>query len=247
VSLSDDRDTLLRSIEDARRSLTELDSRRHELGAALVKMEAQLTVCGAVPEVVGPAAGLAVLQPLSSAAKIALFRGLFRGRTDVFPRLWANSRTGKRGYAPACANEWARGVCEKPRVKCGECPNQAFLPVEDRVVLDHLQGRHVIGVYPLLPDETCWFLAIDLDKASWGEDVSALRETCRALGLPVAVERSRSGTGAHVWFFFAAPVFASAARKLGCHLITETMSRRHELSMASYDRLFPNPAIKAQP
>ena len=180
-------------------------------------------------------------QPvLSSMDKVALFRQLFRGRTDVFPKYWANVKTGKRGYAPACANEWVRGTCEKPRVKCGECPNQAFLPVEDRVLLDHLQGRHVVGVYPLLPDETCWFLAIDLDKAAWTDDVAALRETCAALGLPTAVERSRSGTGAHVWFFFTAPVPATLARQLGCFVITETMSRRHELSMTSYDRLFPN-------
>jgi superfamily II DNA or RNA helicase len=176
----------------------------------------------------------------SSAEKIALFRSLFRGRLDVFPRLWTNSRTGKRGYAPACANEWVRGVCEKPRIKCGECPNQAFLPVGDQVILDHLQGHHVVGVYPLLTDETCWLLAIDLDKASWMEDVTALRETCRDIGVPPAVERSRSGNGAHVWFFFSAPVPASAGRRMGCHIVTETMSRRHELSMDSYDRLFPN-------
>ena len=237
---SDDRESLLRAIAESRRRLAEIDSQRLELAATLSKLDAQLAASVDEPEALGPAEELAVLQPLSSAAKIALFRKLFRGRTDVFPRLWANSRTGKRGYSPACANEWVRGVCEKPRVKCGECPNQGFLPVEDRVVLDHLQGHHVIGVYPLLQDETCWFLAIDLDKASWGEDVSALRETCRMLGITVAVERSRSGTGAHVWFFFTAPVPAATARKLGCHVITETMSRRHQLSMASYDRLFPN-------
>ena len=235
---SDDRESLLRVIVESRRRLAEIDAERLELAAALSILEARFTASISEPEVVGPAAQPAVVQPLSTAAKLALFRKLFRGRVDVFPRLWANSKTGKRGYSPACANEWVRGVCEKPRVKCSECPNQAFLPVEDRVVLDHLQGHHVIGVYPLLQDETCWFLAIDLDKASWGDDVSALRETCSALGLPVAVERSRSGTGAHVWFFFSAPVAASAARKLGCHVITETMSRRHELSMASYDRLF---------
>jgi len=176
----------------------------------------------------------------STGEKVALFRSLFRGRDDVFPRLWTNSKSGKRGYAPACANDWVRGVCEKPRVKCGQCPNQAFVPVEDRVVLDHLLGHHVIGVYPLLTDETCWFLAIDLDKASWVEDVAALRETCDGLGVHAAVERSRSGKGAHIWFFFAAPVPASTARRMGCYLVTETMSRRHQLSMDSYDRLFPN-------
>ena len=178
--------------------------------------------------------------PVTSAEKVSLFRSRFRGRDDIYPRFWTNARTGRKGYAPACANEWVRGVCEKPRVKCGECPHQAFLPVEDQVILDHLQGRHIVGVYPLLTDETCWLLAADFDKTSWAEDVAAFVETCRRVDLPAAVERSRSGNGAHVWFFFAAPVTAATARKMGCYLITETMTRRHQLSMESYDRLFPN-------
>ncbi|MGH7855926.1 MAG: TOTE conflict system archaeo-eukaryotic primase domain-containing protein, partial [Candidatus Binatia bacterium] len=103
-----------------------------------------------------------------------------------------------------------------------------------------LQGRHVMGVYPLLEDETCWFLAADFDKSSWKDDVAAFVETCHLVGVPVAIERSRSGNGAHAWFFFIAPVSANVARRMGCYLITETMSRRHELSMESYDRLFPN-------
>jgi hypothetical protein len=178
--------------------------------------------------------------PSTAGEKVALFRARFRGRADIYPTFWTNARTGRKGYAPACRNEWVRGICEKPRVKCGECPNQAFLPVGDHVILDHLQGRHVVGVYPLLTDETCWFLAADFDKTSWTDDVAAFVDTCRIVGLPAAVERSRSGNGAHVWFFFSAPVAASTARKMGCYLITETMSRRHQLGMESYDRLFPN-------
>ena len=176
----------------------------------------------------------------TSVEKVALFRSLFRGRDDVYPRLWANPKTGRTGYAPACTNEWVRGVCDKPRVKCGECPAQAFLPFTGQVILDHLQGRHVVGMYPLLHDETCWFLAVDFDKRAWVEDVAAFLETCRTIGIAPAVERSRSGNGAHVWFFFTAPVAAVIARKMGCYLITETMARRHQISMASYDRLFPN-------
>ena len=172
--------------------------------------------------------------------KITLFLRLFKGREDVYPKLWQNQKTGKKGYSPACANEWVRGVCQKPRVKCGECPNQAFFPVTADTVLDHLQGRHVIGVYSLLKDETCWFLAADFDKKAWQDDVLAFTETCRRLDVPYAIERSRSGNGAHVWFFFSSPVPAAMARKMGSYLITETMSRRHQLSMASYDRLFPN-------
>ncbi len=125
-------------------------------------------------------------------------------------------------------------------MKCGECSNQAFLPITVDTVLDHLQGRHVIGVYPMLKDETCWLLAADFDKEAWREDVLAFTETCRHVGVPYAIERSRSGNGAHVWFFFDSPVAASTARKMGGYLITETMARRHQLSMASYDRLFPN-------
>jgi hypothetical protein len=178
--------------------------------------------------------------PHSAADKVALFRRLFRGREDVFPTRFTSKKTGKAGYAPACRNKFCPGVCDLPRIKCGECPNQAFVPVDDGAVLAHLQGRHVMGIYPLLADDTCWFLAVDFDKGTWADDVIAFIETARRIGLPIAVERSRSGNGAHVWFFFSAPVAASVARKMGCHLITETMSRRHQLGMDSYDRLFPS-------
>lgn len=178
----------------------------------------------------------------SSQEKVRLFRSLFCGREDVFPKLWT-SRAGKKGYSPACANEWTTGVCgktHKPPVKCSECSNRKFLPVTDQVIIDHLQGRHVIGVYPMLPDDICHFLAADFDKETWMDDVRAFRETCKNMSIPVAVERSRSGNGAHAWFFFTGPVSAATARAMGCYLITETMSRRHELSMESYDRLFPS-------
>lgn len=177
---------------------------------------------------------------LSTDEKIAIFRRRFRGREDVFPKMWINRKTGKKGYAPACANEWASGICDKPRIKCGDCPHRMFIPLSDKVILDHLQGRHVIGVYPLLPDETCFFLAADFDRESWQDDVAAFARTSRELGAHVAVERSRSGNGAHVWFFFNGAVPAGSARAMGCFLLTETMSRRRELGMDSYDRFFPN-------
>jgi len=178
--------------------------------------------------------------PATPDEKIALFRSLFRGREDVYPQLWTNPRKGKKGYAPACANEWGKGICEKPRVRCGECPNQAFIPLDGHAIRKHLSGEHVIGVYPLLPDETCWFLAVDFDKDGWEADVGAFTETCREVGIPVSVERSRSGNGAHVWLFFSEHVAADIARKMGSYLLTRTMEARHELSMSSYDRLFPN-------
>ena len=120
--------------------------------------------------------------PSTAAEKVAVFRSLFRGRDDVYPVLWTNRRTMRTGYAPACANEWVRGVCEKPRTRCGDCAHQAFLPVTDRVILNHLQGHHVAGVYPLLGDETCWFLAADFDRGEWEQDVAAFRAACAAIG-----------------------------------------------------------------
>jgi superfamily II DNA or RNA helicase/very-short-patch-repair endonuclease len=182
----------------------------------------------------------------SAEAKIALFRSLFRGRDDVYPRRFESRKTGKAGYAPACANEWVRGVCEKPRIKCAECPNRRFLPVTDDVIRWHLSGHDgegqpfIAGVYPLLQDETCFFLAVDFDKVGWREDAAAFLEACRHLDLPAALERSRSGRGAHVWFFFDEAIPATLARRLGSHVLTETMDRRPDIGLDSYDRMFPN-------
>src|SRR6266511_933258 len=187
-----------------------------------------------------------VRQSSSSEAKIALFRSLFRGRDDVYPRRFESRKTGKSGYAPACSNEWVRGICEKPRIKCAECPSRRFLPVTDEVIRWHLSGRDdagepfVAGVYPMLLDETCFFLAVDFDKSDWLEDSTAFIETCRRMDLSTALERSRSGRGGHVWLFFEEAVSAALARKLGSYILTETMERRPDVGFDSYDRLFPN-------
>lgn len=185
-------------------------------------------------------------QLSSSEEKIGLFRSLFRGREDVYPRRFESRKTGKSGYAPACANEWVRGICEKPRIKCAECPHRRFLPVTDEVIRWHLSGRDdagqpfVAGVYPMLLDETCFFLAVDFDKSGWQQDSTAFMETCRQLDLSAALERSRSGRGGHVWLFFEEAVPAALARKLGSHILTETMERRPDIGLDSYDRFFPN-------
>jgi superfamily II DNA or RNA helicase/very-short-patch-repair endonuclease len=137
-------------------------------------------------------------------------------------------------------------LCDKPRIKCLECPNRRFLSVTDEVVRQHLSGRDdlgrdfVMGLYPMLPDETCYLLAVDLDGDAWQQDAGALRATCQRLALPVALERSRSGKGGHLWLFFAEAVHASMARNVGSYLITETMEGRPEIGLSSYDRLFPN-------
>lgn len=171
--------------------------------------------------------------------KIALFRQLFRGRTDIYPVRWKSSKGGA-GYSPACKNEWRPGVCGKPRIKCSACKQRQFLPVTDRVIYNHLAGVHTIGTYPLLKNDTCYFLATDFDKSSWQEDALAYLKSCQELNIPAALEISRSGQGAHVWIFFSEAVPAADARRLGAAIISYTCARTYQLSLDSYDRFFPN-------
>lgn len=180
----------------------------------------------------------------STQEKIECFLSVFRGREELYARRYHSAKTGKSGYTPVCKNEWVQGLCDKRRYKCADCPNRAFVPLNFEAVKAHLRGndplcRDVAAIYPMREDNTTWLLAADFDEANWQEDVAAFRKCCTALGLTPAVERSLSGNGAHVWFFFSEPVSAADARRLGSSLLTRTMACRHELSFASYDRLFP--------
>lgn len=227
--------------------LATLDAERNELERALVSLEQKLALAITRSDESDLFVGAPVTNTSPVSEKVALFRRMFAGRMDVFPVRWENRKTARSGYSPACANEWAKGVCGKPKIKCGDCPHQAFIPLSDEIVEKHLRGGDsfsagdfVAGVYPLLQDETCWFLAADFDKENWAYDATALMETCRSKGIAAALERSRSGNGGHVWLFFDEPVPARIARQLGAALITETMERRPEIGFASYDRFFPN-------
>src|SRR5688572_5609307 len=189
---------------------------------------------------------LLVDQHASAEAKIALFRSLFRGREDVYPRRFESRKTGKSGYAPACSNEWVRGICEKPRVKCAECPSQRFLSVNETVIRWHLSGYDdagqpfVAGVYPMLLDETCFVLAVDFDKEGWADDARVFLDTCHRLNIAAALERSRSGRGGHVWIFFEDAIPAVLARRLAAYVLTEAMDARPDIGFHSYDRFFPS-------
>lgn len=187
-----------------------------------------------------PPASSEDISRLSTQEKVALFRRLFRGRDDVYPIRWESKTSGRSGYVPACANEWRDGVCDKRRVKCADCGNRRLVPLSDSVIYDHLVGKHTVGVYPLLVDDTCHFLAVDFDEAEWRADARAFAQSCEELGVPVALEISRSGRGAHTWIFFTDRVPAHDARLLGTAIISHTCARTRQLTLTSYDRLFPN-------
>jgi hypothetical protein len=172
--------------------------------------------------------------------KIALFRTLFRGREDVYAVRW-ESPNGRSGYLPASIRDWKAVLSSRPADrKRIDKKTRKLLPFTHEVVEKHLKGEQTIGIYPLLPNETCWFLAVDFDKKGWQLDASAFLATCRGLNVPAALERSRSGNGGHVWIFFDQPVAAVMARKLGCLILTHTMEHRHQVGLDSYDRFFPN-------
>ncbi len=225
------------------------DALQAENARLVVLLESHGIAWRAPPAAASPAAHIASVPApapstpgpsLSTAEKVALFRRLFRGRTDVYPVRWEGKTSGKSGYAPACANEWRAGVCEKPRIKCGNCSHRLLVPLSDSVIYDHLAGKQTIGVYPLLDDDSCYFLAVDFDEADWQQDAQAFMQSCNELGVPAALETSRSGQGAHAWVFFAGRVSARDARRLGTAIISHTCARTRQLKLASYDRLFSN-------
>ena len=205
-------DEINQLLEKLERELVQLNTRRPELLKTITGLQQEKALLlhrkGASPRTGGLPS---VTEQSFEDAKIALFRSPFRGREDVYARRFENMKTGKKGYWPVRLTDW---VSE----------DHEFLPVTDEVVKNHLLGvdpqdkfgrDFTIGVYPMLADETCYFLAGDFDKATWKADAGAFLETCKLFNIPAALQRSRSGNGGHVWIFFSESIPATLARKMG--------------------------------
>jgi hypothetical protein len=244
-----DQETIKKQIQVAERELAALDAKRTALQDRIRQLNG---LNQSIADEQLPFDRLSesnVTNESTEEQKIALFRSLFRGREDVFPRRFESKRTGKSGYQPVCRNEWIRPFCQKPKIKCGNCENRDFTPLLENVIRNHLIGidstdryrrEFVIGVYPMLLDETCWFLAVDFDKETWKEDSRTYLETCVTFNVPAVLERSRSGNGGHIWIFFSEPIAAKLVRQLGAFMLTQAMESRPEMGFDSYDRFFPS-------
>lgn len=231
-------DELLNNYYTALQTIESLRAENHQLKTKLGIIEEACPV-----RIVSEKTAINIYSSVET--KIGLFRKLFSGREDVFARRWYSKTTGKSGYQPVCENEWVEGLCDKKVYKCSVCPNRKLLPLTDKAIFNHLSGkdeygRDVIGIYPMLKDDACRFFCADFDEADYEKDVAAYRAICDEMQIPVAIERSRSGNGAHAWIFFDEPLTALTARKLGSIILTKAMDLRGELSFKSYDRFFPN-------
>jgi superfamily II DNA or RNA helicase len=178
--------------------------------------------------------------PVTPLEKIELFIKLFRCRENVHPKRWENNKNGKQGYSPVCANEWVKPICQKPTIKCAECSHQKFLPLDQHAVEAHLKGLSTIGTYAIREDDSCIFLACDFDESDWQGDSAAYKQAARELGIDVAIEKSRSGRGAHAWIFFEETIPARIARSLGTLILAKCSELNIRLSLDSYDRFFPS-------
>ncbi|QTA87075.1 DUF413 [Desulfonema magnum] len=178
--------------------------------------------------------------------KIKLFREIFKGREDVVPRHWISAKTGRSGYSPICRNEWQYLRCQKRgmKVTCAACENKAYMPLSDSLIYDHFMGKHILGVYPLFSDNTCYFIAADFDNHKKNlsplHDIRAFYEVCQLQEIPCYILRSKSGTGYHAFIFFEGPVPARKARVVIFALLQEAEVIKDNMELSSFDRLFPN-------
>lgn len=183
-----------------------------------------------------------------------------RGRKDVYDLRYTNPKTGKNGYYTQCFNRWDRGchIQKKDGVRCKDCELRAYKPVTLPLIKAHMNGtdpngNDVVAIYPMLENNLCRLLVFDFDNHAkgaeqedyaniddgWKEEINALRHICKNLDVDAAVERSRSGRGAHLWIFFKEMVPARLARRFGFALLEKGAESVNLKSFKYYDRMIP--------
>ena len=186
-----------------------------------------------------------IQQFLTREEKVKIFMNYFKGRDDVYPYLSIDKNNPNvKYYIPACANEWKNGVCNKTMgKKCKDCQYRENRPLSKDIIYKHMYENNPIGIYPLLGNDTCYFLSLDFDNKNTNNDIKsdvlAFANICDKYEISIAIERSRSGKGIHIWIFFNKNIKAITARKLGSLLLSKTMEISN-LSISSFDRMFPN-------
>lgn len=176
---------------------------------------------------------------MTNQEKLLLYRSVFRGRTDVYPRRWEKS--GKSGWTPAYSFDWNEFNSHRARggtIKDFE--NKTLCPVTDEVLLNHLQGKETIGIYPILTNNTSYFIAADFDEGDWKNDTKKFIDTCKSFDIKAYAEISRSGNGAHAWIFFKDMYPCWKSRAIILEIIRKTFGYSEFDKEISFDRLFPN-------
>ncbi|WP_462282147.1 TOTE conflict system archaeo-eukaryotic primase domain-containing protein, partial [Salinivirga cyanobacteriivorans] len=172
-------------------------------------------------------------------SNIQLYKSLFKGRTDVYAVRW--QKDGRSGYMPAYKVDWTD--YNKHKAQGGtfkDYKNKEYLPYDGKAIENHLSGKETHGIYPLLEDNTSFFIAVDFDKQNWKETILRLYKTCQKFELPAYIERSRSGNGGHLWIFFEQAFPAEQSRKIMFELLRHSNIISHFEKEPSFDRLFPN-------
>jgi len=178
---------------------------------------------------------------LTPQEKINIYKNLFIGREDVFAMRWEKADKSASGYTPVCLNEWKHGLCNKlQRKKCKDCSNQKYTPINDYYFDQHLRGYKAYGIYPLLDGNMSHFLAVDFDKKDWRKDILKFYKKCKKYNMPIYLEKSRSGNGAHGWIFFADKYPAHKIRNIAVNILQEAKIIDLFAKDDSFDRLFPN-------